>query len=276
MRNLRGGGGARRPNFGDFTPTWPQKLQGTARGIVQATKQWYTRRMDLPEIRRRLRQLASPDDAAVLQRFFKTGPGDYGEGDVFIGIKVPPLRRLAAEFEIAPVTAVKALLRSKIHEERSLALMILVRQFTRGDQAVRTRIYRLYLSHTKFINNWDLVDGSAPYIVGPFLRSTDRKVLYTLASSSSLWERRIAILATYPFIRGNDFKDALRISRLLLQDRHDLIHKAVGWMLREIGKRDLSAEEEFLKSHYRTMPRTMLRYAIERFPERKRRKYLEG
>jgi 3-methyladenine DNA glycosylase AlkD len=228
------------------------------------------------EIKARLQTLASKETAAILQRFFKTGAGEYGEGDVFIGIKVPPLRRLAAEFENTSLKTVKALLRSRIHEERTLALMVLVRQFSRANEELRQRIYDFYLAHTLYINNWDLVDGSASYIVGPFLWKRDRGQLYVFAKSASLWERRIAIISTFYFIRQNDFGDALRIAGLLLGDEHDLIHKAAGWMLREIGKRDLAAEESFLKVHYRTMPRTMLRYAIERFPESRRRKYLLG
>ena len=228
------------------------------------------------QIRDRLRQLANKETANALQWFFKTGPGEYGEGDVFIGIKVPPLRRLAAEFKNASFETIEDLLQSKIHEERSLALMILVRQFASADDAGRQRIYDFYLTHTASINNWDLVDGSAPYIVGPYLWRRSLKQLYAYAKSPSLWERRISIISTLYFIKQNDFEDALKIARILLADEHDLIHKAVGWMLREIGKRDVNVEQAFLKSHYRTMPRTMLRYAIERFPENLRKKYLLG
>lgn len=230
--------------------------------------------MNHEEIKRRLQSLASEEIAEILRRFFKTGPGEYGDGDIFIGIKVPPLRKLAASLEEIPLKTVRMLLKSPIHEERALALMILVRQFGWGDETVRERIYELYMAHTTFINNWDLVDGSAPYIVGPFLWQRGRSPLYTLAKSDLLWERRIAMLATFYFIRQNDFADALKIAALLLDDKHDLIHKAVGWMLREIGKRDLAVEESFLKMHHRRMPRTALRYAIERFPENQRRKYL--
>jgi 3-methyladenine DNA glycosylase AlkD len=227
-------------------------------------------------IKVRLAELANIETASILQRFFKTGKGEYGEGDVFIGIKVPPLRKLAAEFENAPLKTLQALLKSGIHEERTLALMILVRQFAHADEELRRRIFDFYLAHTSFINNWDLVDGSAPYIVGPFLWERDRGQLYVFAKSPSLWEKRIAIISTLYFIRQNDFRDALRIAALLLADEHDLIHKAVGWMLREIGKRDIAAEKAFLKTHYRAMPRTTLRYAIERFPEEQRRRYLLG
>ena len=233
-------------------------------------------RISTATIRARLQKLADKQTAEVLQRFFKTGTGEYGEGDVFVGIKVPPLRKVAAEFEKVPLTTVRALLRSRIHEERALALMILVRQFARADEQLRERIYRFYVTHTTFINNWDLVDGSAPYIIGPFLWERARDQLYVFARSRSLWERRMAILSTFYFIRQNDFADTLRIAELLLDDRHDLIHKAVGWMLREIGNRDREAEESFLKMHYHHMPRTMLRYAIERFPESQRRRYLLG
>jgi 3-methyladenine DNA glycosylase AlkD len=232
--------------------------------------------MAIPDIRRRLQKLADKDTAKTLQWFFKTGPGEYGEGDIFIGIKIPPLRKLAAEFENEPLQTVKTLLRSKIHEERMLALMLLVRQFARAGEQRRKRLYNCYLAHTRFINNWDLVDGSAPYIVGPFLWKRDRRPLYALAASCSLWERRMAIISTFHFIRQNDFDDALKISELLLDDERDLIHKAVGWMLREVGKRDKAAAESFLRMHYRKMPRTMLRYAIERLPQSQRKKYLLG
>jgi 3-methyladenine DNA glycosylase AlkD len=230
----------------------------------------------LSEIRTRLQAIANQETSQTFQSFFKTGPGQYGEGDVFIGIKIPPLRKLAAAFQDAPLKTVERLLKSKIHEERALALMILVRQFSRGDDRVRQRIYRFYLAHKQHINNWDLVDGSAPYIVGVFLWDRSREPLYALAKSVSLWDRRIAVLSTFHFIRQNDFGDALKIAKLLVKDDHDLIHKAVGWMLREIGNRDREVEERFLKSQYSRMPRTMLRYAIERFPEARRRQYLLG
>jgi 3-methyladenine DNA glycosylase AlkD len=228
------------------------------------------------EIKRRLQKLASPEDATVLQGFFKTANGQYGAGDVFIGIKTPPLRRVAIEFQDVPFPTIKQLLKSKIHEERTLALMVLVRQFARGDETLREKIYAFYMTHVSFINNWDFVDGSAPYIVGPFLWARDKRQLYVFAKSKSLWERRIAIISTFHFIRQNDFRDALKIASLLRDDDHDLIHKAVGWMLREIGNRDQAAEEAFLKRHYNVMPRTMLRYAIERFPESRRLEYLRG
>jgi len=223
-----------------------------------------------------LRALASAETAANLQRFFKTGPGQYGAGDVFLGIKVPPLRALAKQHRDAGLDTIAALLASRYHEERMFALLLLMQFYQGADEAAQQAAYDLYLGHTQHINNWDLVDVSAPRIVGRHLQDRPRKVLHKLARSSSLWERRIAILATAWFIRLDDYADTLRIAEMLLQDEHDLMHKAVGWMLREVGKRDLAAEEEFLLKHYRDMPRTMLRYAIERFPEPKRKNYLHG
>ena len=223
-----------------------------------------------------LRALASAETAANLQRFFKTGPGQYGAGDVFLGIKVPPLRALAKQHRDAGLDTIAALLASRYHEERMFALLLLMQFYQGADEAAQQAAYDLYLGHTQHINNWDLVDVSAPRIVGRHLQDRPRKVLHQLARSPLLWERRIAILATAWFIRLDDYADTLRIAEMLLQDEHDLMHKAVGWMLREVGKRDLAAEEDFLHRHYRGMPRTMLRYAIERFPEPKRKNYLHG
>ena len=224
----------------------------------------------------RLRSLGCAKQVALLARFFKTGPGQYGEGDRFIGVTVPTTRKVAKEFKNLPLAEVKCLLHSDIHEERLLALVILVGRFEKGDEAARKRIYDLYLANTKHINNWDLVDLSAPRIVGAYLETRSRKPLDCLAKSASLWERRISILATGWFIHYGEFADTLRIAEKLLHDKEDLIHKAVGWMLREVGKRDVALLEEFLGRHCRVMPRTMLRYAIERFPEEKRRKYMKG
>jgi 3-methyladenine DNA glycosylase AlkD len=225
-------------------------------------------------IRRRLRAHASPARVAILQRFFKTGPGEYGEGDRFIGVKVPPLRAICRACRGTPLGEILKLLKSQVHEERALALFLLVDAFTRGDDPTRRRIYELYLAHTAFINNWDLVDCSAAQIVGGWLRGRSAAPLARLARSPSLWERRIAIVATFDGLRRGDCTATLRIADLLLHDPHDLIHKAVGWLLREVGKRDGAAAREFLASRYQTMPRTMLRYAIERFPEDERREYL--
>jgi 3-methyladenine DNA glycosylase AlkD len=212
----------------------------------------------------------------LLQRFFKTGPGEYGEGDVFLGIQVPKVRSVGKEFQDLAITEVNKLLRSSVHEDRLLALLILVRRYSKGDAATQARIYKLYLGNTRYINNWDLVDLSASHIVGAFLKERSRRPLDNLAKSPLLWDRRIAIIATAHFIKHDDFATTLRIAAKLLDDEEDLIHKAVGWMLREVGKRDMAVEEGFLKRHYRRMPRTMLRYAIERFPEAKRQRYLKG
>jgi 3-methyladenine DNA glycosylase AlkD len=227
-------------------------------------------------IRTKLQKLANKDKAKILQGFFKTGPGEYGEGDIFLGINVPVLRKLSKEHDGIPLKETMQLLKSSIHEERLLALLMLVRAFSKGDEALQKKICELYLKHTKHINNWDLVDLTAPNIVGTYLLDKSRKTLYALAKSNDLWQRRIAIMATFSFIKQSDFDDTLKISNTLLTDKHDLIHKAVGWMLREVGKRSLFTEERFLQQHYRKMPRTMLRYAIERFPEAKRKKYLHG
>ena len=232
--------------------------------------------MSVDDIRRRLEKLADKEKAQVLQRFFKTGPGEYGEGDVFLGIKVPELRRLAKEYKGIPLKEAKQLLRSPIHEQRLLALLILIRSFSKGDEGTKKRIYDLYLKNTQYINNWDLVDVSAEHVVGAYLMERSKTPLYGLAKSDSLWERRISILSTFHYIRRGQFSQSLKISKMLLSDKEDLIHKAVGWMLREVGKRHLPTEEKFLRAHYKRMPRTMLRYAIERFPERKRQRYLKG
>jgi 3-methyladenine DNA glycosylase AlkD len=233
-------------------------------------------RCDAKAAQQRLRSLGCPEQAAIVARFFKTGPGQYGEGDRFIGVKVPEIRKVAKEFKSLRLPEVECLLHSEVHEERLLGLVILVGQFEKGDDATRKPIYGLYLANTRFVNNWDLVDLSAPQIVGGYLESRSRKPLDRLAKSASLWERRISILATLWFIRRGDFADTLGIAEKLLGDREDLIHKAVGWMLREVGKRDVAVLEDFLGDHCRVMPRTMLRYAIERFPEEKRRKYMNG
>jgi 3-methyladenine DNA glycosylase AlkD len=228
------------------------------------------------ELERQLQDLANPADAIFLQRYFKTGAGEYGEGDRFLGIRMPTLRTLVKPNERLDLAECRAMLHSRWHEARMLALLILVRKYERGDAAVREKIFDLYLENTAWINNWDLVDLSAPNIVGRHLQAIERTVLSMLARSKSVWERRIAMLATASFIKRGDFEDTFRIADLLLTDEHDLIHKAVGWMLREVGKRDRRAAEDFLRSRYRRMPRTMLRYAIEKFPEPLRQRYLQG
>jgi 3-methyladenine DNA glycosylase AlkD len=225
-------------------------------------------------VRRRTRALADPQRAIGVARFFKTGPGEYGAGDCFLGIRVPDLRRLARAYQDMPLEEVRRLLKSTWHEERLLALLILVRQYGRADDRGRVSIYRAYMTHSDSVNNWDLVDCSAEHIVGAHFRHRDRARLRRLAASKSVWERRIAILSTFHYIRRGEFGETLDLARRLLGDSHDLIHKAVGWMLREVGNRDRAVEERFLRAHASRMPRTMLRYAIEKFPEPQRRRYL--
>jgi 3-methyladenine DNA glycosylase AlkD len=227
-------------------------------------------------IRREFRSLGNPAIAEYSQRFFKTGVGEYGEGDKFLGIRVPVVRKAVQEHKEISEKEVRVFLQSKYHEERLFAALLLVDQFKRGTDSDKERIYHFYLDNTRYINNWDIVDGSAHLIVGPYLEHRDRKVIYDLSKSGDLWERRIAIMSTYHYIKHLDFKDTLIIATTLRNDPEDLIHKAVGWMLREVGNRDLKTEEAFLRRHYKKMPRTMLRYAIEKFPEKKRKHYLHG
>ncbi|HEY2375200.1 MAG TPA: DNA alkylation repair protein [Gemmatimonadaceae bacterium] len=230
----------------------------------------------LAEVQRALHELADSRDAEFLQRFFKTAPGQYGEGDRFLGIRVPQLRALARRFRTLQHEQALRLLESPWHEQRLLALLLLVERFKRGTDAERDTIYRAYLAHSQHVNNWDLVDCSAQHIVGAHVDPRNVRALEELARSESLWQRRIAMLATFHWIKQDEFRPALRIANLLVKDSHDLIHKAVGWMLREVGKRDRAVEEKFLREHYRNMPRTMLRYAIERLPESRRQQYLRG
>src|ERR1043166_4112024 len=227
------------------------------------------------ELRQRLRRLGDPKDATFLQRFFKTGPGEYGEGDQFLGIRVPAVRRLAGEFRDLPLHDVDTLLHEPWHEARLLAVVLLSDAYPRGTPKERAAIYRLYLRHADRINNWDLVDSSAPKVVGAHLATRARRpVLRRLARSKLLWKRRIAVLATFHFIANDELDDSLCIAKLLLHDSHDLMHKAIGWMLREVGKRDARRLEKFLDAHAHEMPRTMLRYAIERMSPAKRKRYM--
>ena len=234
--------------------------------------------MKAEQIQAEFRACADADDAVNLSRFFKTGPGQYGEGDLFLGIRVPVIRKFSVKYASElTLPGAGLMLKSKYHEERLLALLIMVRKFKNADTAERQAIYDLYLSHTEWINNWDLVDLSAEHIVGGWLNDQPRSAtLQRLARSELLWDRRISILATFHFIKQRDFIDTIAVAEILLHDKHDLIHKAVGWMLREVGNRDRAVEEAFLKRHYHVMPRTMLRYAIERFPEPLRLAYLKG
>ena len=223
-----------------------------------------------------LEALSNSEAALFARRYFKTGPGEYAEGDLFRGIRVPVLRKMVPSLDGTPLPEVIRLLESAFHEDRLLALLLLMRRFAKGNEALHQQIHEIYLEHTRYINNWDLVDISAQYLVGAFLHLRDRALLYQLAASESLWERRIAVMATFYFIRKGEFEDTLALAELLLDDPEELLHKATGWMLREIGKRDLPTLESFLRFHYRRMPRVMLRYAIERLPEERRLLYLKG
>ena len=230
----------------------------------------------LLNIQNELRRLSNKEIAEHSKKFFKTGKGQYGQGDRFLGIRVPVLRKTAKKYSGTSIDENALLLKSKFHEERLLSLLMLVAIFNKASNKDRKAVYTLYLDNTKFINNWDLVDCSAEHIVGAYLRRAHKQPIYNLAKSRILWERRISIMSTFHFIKYNEFVDSLKISEILLHDKEDLIHKAVGWMLREIGKRNIEAEEEFLRKYYSQMPRTMLRYSIEKFPEAKRKRYLKG
>lgn len=230
---------------------------------------------DLNELRIEVKKLARPDKAEILQRFFKTQKGQYGEGDKFLGIIVPEQRKLVSKYFNLGLKEIAFLIKRPWHEERLIALLILVKKFERGNKEIQQEIYNFYLQNTNFINNWDLVDLSAPNIVGNYLLDKKKNILYQMAKSNSLWERRIAILATFAFIKQKKIKDTLLISKILLSDKHDLIHKAVGWMLREVGKRVSKQElKVFLDKNIGRMPRTTLRYAIERLSSKEKKRYL--
>ena len=230
----------------------------------------------LNSLKKELQELADKKQAEILQRFFKTGKGEYGEGDIFLGIKVPVQRNVAKKYSGLSLPKIQELLKSNIHEHRLTSLIILSNKYKEAKEEDKANIFNFYLKNTKNINNWDLVDVTAPNIVGHFLFDKKKNILYDLASSENLWEKRIAIVSTLNFIRQQEFQETLALSEILLNDKHDLIHKAVGWMLREVGKKDEAVLEEFLKQHYKDMPRTMLRYSIERFEEEKRKAYLLG
>ncbi len=226
------------------------------------------------EIKTELKKLSNPKMKEVVERFFKTGPGDYAEGDIFLGIKTPDLRKLAKKYTDLSLDELQILFDSEIHDHRTATLVILCNKFKLASEKEKIDIFNFYLANTRNINNWDLVDISAHYILGCYLGDKDRKVLYKLARSKNLWERRIAIVSTFAFIRNNDFFDTLTISELLINDKEDLIHKATGWMLRELGKKDEKVLKQFLDKFRTQMPRTMLRYAIEKFSAIERKKYL--
>jgi 3-methyladenine DNA glycosylase AlkD len=227
-------------------------------------------------LHREILSLRNPEKAVIYKNFHKIGNNGYAKDDEFFGLTVPQCRNLAQKYASLSLSEIDKILDSKIHEERYVAVLILAEQYERADQKQKKKIVDFYLKHAKRVNGWDFVDSTAPQILGEWLVNKDTKILSKLAKSSNLWERRIAIVATYAFIKRGEFQDTLRISEILLKDKHDLIHKAVGWMLREVGKRDEHVLEEFLKKHYQKMPRTMLRYSIERFTETKRKRYLEG
>jgi len=224
-----------------------------------------------------IRELADTEIAKNSLRFFKTDKGQYGFGDIFLGVRAPKIRLIAKKYIDISIADMKILIQSKYHEERFLGLIILVNKYSKTkDKKTINQLYKIYISSFKYINNWDLVDVTCPHVTGKYLIDKDRSILYKWAKSDDLWTKRIAMVSTFSFIRQNDLEDTFKIAEILLQDKHDLIHKAVGWMLREAGKRDLEKEEIFLKKYYRDMPRTMLRYAIEKFPESKRQDYLKG
>lgn len=236
----------------------------------------------LSNLRKELRELADSEKAKILQRFFKTGKGEYGEGDIFLGITVPKSRNVAKKFLDLSFNELQDLLNSKSHEERFVALLILTYNFEKAeknnDGLSMKKIYDFFMANAELgnINNWDLVDVTTPKIVGKYLLHKDRSILYDFINSKNLWKKRISLLSTFWFIRSNDFGDSLKFAQILLNDKHDLIHKAVGWMLREVGKKDEKVLKDFLKKNYKKMPRTMLRYSIEKFDEKTRKRYLLG
>jgi len=235
----------------------------------------------LPSLIQSLQHHANPSKSLLAQRFFKTDKGQYSHGDIFLGITVPQQRLIAKQYHDFPLSELQPTLHTNIHEQRQTTLLILVNQFQNAikkhNLKQQQEIYQFILNNTKWINNWDLVDTCAPQIIGTYLLNNqkERTILYTLAKSSNLWEKRIAIVATFTFIRNNQYQDTLNIAKILLHDHHDLIHKAIGWMLREVGKKDQNVLEQFLQQHLNQLPRTTLRYAIERFPEHKRKEYLK-
>lgn len=222
-----------------------------------------------------LEKLATKQRAEISQRFFKTGPGEYGEGDIFLGTTVPDTRKIAKKYKNLELNEIRELLKSKIHEHRLLALYLLVDKYKSSEEKEKQEICDFYLDHSKHINNWDLVDSSAHLILGEHLQNKDKKLLENLAKSKDLWERRISIIATLQFIRKNKFEETFKIATVLLGDKHDLIHKAVGWMLREVGKKDKKQLKDFLNKHYKIMPRTMLRYSIEHFSKEEKDYYMK-
>ncbi len=231
----------------------------------------------MANLQKAFRKFKNDKDPLHAQRFFKTGKGEYGEGDIFLGIRVPVIRKFAKDNDTISLSETKVFIKSKFHEERLLGLVLLVNKYAKAKtDSEQEKLYQVYLKHFKYINNWDLVDVTCPHIVGKHLMDKDRSILYEWAESDHLWTKRIAIITNWWFIRKGDLRDVFKIAKTLLHDEHDLIHKAVGWMLREAGKKDMKKTEAFMTKYYQQMPRTMLRYAIERYPEAKRQRYLKG
>lgn len=232
-------------------------------------------KVNFTSLHKALLKAKNPARAEHLQRFFKTGTGEYGEGDIFVGLTTPESRQMAEKFKDLPYSEIQKVLEGKFHEERLIGLLLLVNRYQTGSDNDKKKVYEMYIKNTEHINNWDLVDVTADKIIGSYLENKDKALLYQFVKSKSLWERRIAIISTFYYIKKGNPSETLKIAEILKDDKEDLIHKAVGWMLREIGKRcTISVEENFLRRHYKTMPRTMLRYAIEHFPEKKRKYYL--
>ncbi|OIO40817.1 DNA alkylation repair protein [Candidatus Pacearchaeota archaeon CG1_02_30_18] len=227
----------------------------------------------LQKLTKEIQKSYSKERAEHSKRFFKTGVGEYGEGDIFLGLSVPEQRVLAKKYSNLSMPQIQKLLDSEIHEYRLIAGLILIKKFEKDPEV----IFNFYIKNARRFNNWDLVDLTAPRIVGNFLKDKNKKIIYNLARSKNIWEKRIAIVSTLYFIvKENNFSDTLKISEIILGDSHDLIHKAVGWMLREVGKRNVEVLKDFLKINYKKIPRTALRYAIEKFPEAQRKKFLKG
>lgn len=231
--------------------------------------------MTAKDIQLELTEYSTPQKKEFLPYFFKTGEGQYGEGDKFLGVVVPDTRKVAKKYKELPFSEIENLLNNEFHECRLCALLILVERFKKASEEDRKKIFEFYLSHTNRINNWDLVDLSAKYIVGEYLIDKDRSVLYDLVKSQLLWDQRIAIVSTYAFIRRGDLYDTFLLSEKLLEHKHDLMHKATGWMLREMGKKDLNMLRAFLDNHHKQMPRTMLRYSIEKLDKSERAHYMK-
>jgi len=234
--------------------------------------------MNLNNLLKEFEKSKNPSKAKILSRFFKTGKGQYGEGDIFLGLTVPEQRALAKKYVSLSFSEIQKLIDSKIHEHRLTGLIILTYKYEKANDILKKEIFDFYLKNTKKVNNWDLVDVTCPRIVGEYLldkkEKDGRKILYTLSNSKNLWEKRISIVSTYTFIRNHEFRDTLELSEILMHDKHDLIHKAVGWMLREVGKKNEKTLKDFLDKHSKHMPRTMLRYAIERLSEKEKKYYM--